>query len=245
MTDQSGWAAPSQQPRQEAPPASPSHPPSAPPPQVWSSYPPSAPPANRAWNGLAIAALVVGILPGAVIAIGLGTAALVQIGNRGGRGKAMAIVGVVLGSLWTVFIALAIVGAAVENESDGNQTPTPPGAAQRQATALKAGDCTADFPETGLVGNVPVVPCGTPHRDEVFAVVTIPGSKYPSDTEMAKQASYLCETKLDAVVGDKPLPADTQMFYLGPTRFAWATGDHSLRCLVEFSTDHTGRLLPG
>jgi hypothetical protein len=62
---------------------------------------------------------VLGILPGSLIAVGLGIGALVQIGRVGGKGRWMAIVGIVLGGLRTVF-------------------PTPPGAVKRDVTTLKA-----------------------------------------------------------------------------------------------------------
>src|SRR4029453_3569582 len=71
----------------------------------WPSYPPLPPTwdksqnrswnglaINRSWNGLAIASFVLGILPGSLIAVGLGIGALVQIGRGGGKGRWMAIV---------------------------------------------------------------------------------------------------------------------------------------------------------
>lgn len=221
------------------------------PPQQWPSYPPppqssyppppwqNQPPANRSWNGLAIAALVLGILPGAVVAIGLGVGALVQIGNRGGRGKAMAIVGVVLGSLWTLLIVLVIIGSLLPDPDP--QTSTPPGAERHDVTTLKVGECTAKLPESDRIVDVPVIDCAKPHRDEVYAIGTIPGSTYPGDSQVEEQANKICEDKL----GDRDLPAGSQMYYLAPTRFIWATGDHTVTCLVEFPKDRSGRLLPG
>jgi hypothetical protein len=50
----------------------------------------------------------------------LGIGALLQIGREGGKGRWMAIVGVVLGALWTVFLTIGIVADAQDNE------PTPP-----------------------------------------------------------------------------------------------------------------------
>ena len=60
-------------------------------PPQWPSYPPPPPTwdksQNRSWNGLAIASFVLGILPGSLIAVGLGIGALVQIGRVGGKGR--------------------------------------------------------------------------------------------------------------------------------------------------------------
>jgi hypothetical protein len=52
----------------------------------------------------------------------------------------MAIVGIVLGALRTVFLTIGIVADAQDNE------PTPPGAVKRDVTTLKAGDCTEAIP---------------------------------------------------------------------------------------------------
>ena len=101
----------------------------------WPSYPPLPPTwdksQNRSWNGLAIASFVLGILPGGLIAVGLGIGALVQIGRGGGKGRWMAIVGIVLGALWTVSLTVGILADAQDDE------PTPPGAVKRDVTTLK------------------------------------------------------------------------------------------------------------
>jgi hypothetical protein len=217
-------------------------------PAQWPSSPPAhwLPPQNRDWNGFAIAALVLGILPGVLLAVGFGITALLQIGRRGGRGKGMAITGIVLGSLWTVFIVLGIVGDNLDSRAGGEQIPAPPGAEQHDVTTLKAGECTAKIPESDRIVDVPVIPCSKPHRDEVYAVLTIPGTKYPGDEALDTQANNLCNDKLEAILGDDgDLPAGSEMYYLAPTRFVWATGDHTITCLVEFPKDRSGRVLPG
>jgi hypothetical protein len=208
----------------------------------WPSYPP-LPPAwdksqNRSWNGLAIVSFVLGILPGSLIAVGLGIGALIQIGRGGGKGRWMAIVGIVLGALWTVFLTVGILADAQDDE------PTPPSAVKRDVTTLKAGDCTALLP-AGWVGEVPVIDCAKPHRDEVYAVLTLSGSKYPGGTEVENQADELCNDKLDSMLtDDAELPVGTDIYSLTPKRFLWATGERSLTCLIELPKDYSGRQLP-
>jgi hypothetical protein len=208
----------------------------------WPSYPPLLPawdkPQNRSWNGLAIASFVLGILPGSLIAVGLGIGALIQIGHGGGKGRWMAIVGIVLGALWTAFLTVGIVAAGQDDE------PTPPGAVKRDVTTLKAGDCTALIP-AGWVGQVPVVDCAEPHREEVYAVLTLSGSKYPGDTEVENQANDRCNDQLDSMLtDDAQLPVETDIYSLTPKRFLWATGERSLTCLIELPKDYSGRQLP-
>jgi Septum formation/Domain of unknown function (DUF4190) len=230
----------------------PSYPPTQNRPPQWPSYPPPPPTwdksQNRSWNELAIASFVLGILPGSLIAVGLGIGALVQIGRGGGKGRWMAIVGIVLGALWTVFLTIGIVADAQDNEPTppgaAKNEPTPPSAVTRDVTTLKAGDCTAPVPD-GRVLEVPVIDCAKPHREEVYAVLTLPGSKYPGETEVDNQANDMCTDKLDSMLkDDDELPAGTDIYYLTPTKFSWATGDHSLTCLIQLPRDYSGRQLP-
>lgn len=228
MTDQ--WTPPyGVPPTQNQPPQWPSY---SPPPPTWDKS------QNRSWNELAIASFVLGILPGSLIAVGLGIGALIQIGRGGGKGRWMAIVGIVLGALWTAFLTVGIVAAGQDDE------PTPPGAVKRDVTALKAGDCTALIP-AGWAGQVPVIDCAEPHREEVYAVLTLSGSKYPGDTEVENQANDRCNDKLDSMLtDDAQLPVETDIYYLTPKRFLWATGERSLTCLIELPKDYSGRQLP-
>ena len=76
-------------------------------------------------------------------------------------------------------------------------------------------------------------------------MLTLPGSKYPGDTEVENQANELCNDQLDSMLtDDAELPAGTDMYYLFPTRFLWATGEHSLTCLIVLPKDYSGRQLP-
>ena len=213
-------------------------------PPQWPSYPP--PPLacdksqNRSWNGMAVASFVLGILPGSLIAVGLGIGALVQIGRGGGKGRWMAIVGIVLGALWTVFLTIVIVADAQDDEPTPPGGPTPPGAVRRDVATLKAGDCTARIPE-GRVGEVPVIDCAQPHREEVYAVLTLPGSKYPGDTEVENQANELCNDKLDSMLtDDAELPAGHDMYDHVPDHGPWATGENSATCRIALRRTYSG-----
>ncbi|MEV7971690.1 DUF4190 domain-containing protein [Cellulomonas sp. NPDC089187] len=82
---------------------------------------PFQPPAKRPTDGMSIAALVVGLIGGSLIAIVLGILGLrrTKNGERGGRG--MAIAGIILGAVttvvWTIVIIIAIAAStALSNE---------------------------------------------------------------------------------------------------------------------------------
>jgi hypothetical protein len=83
----------------------------------WQPYP-----QQRRTNGLAIAALVCGILGGCfgitgIVAIVLGAVALGQIKQSGQEGKGLAIAGIVLGALWIVALAaIFLVGGVISSD---------------------------------------------------------------------------------------------------------------------------------
>ena len=60
-------------------------------------------------NGLAIAALVLGLLSGTVIAVVLGHVALSQIRRTGEGGRGMAIAGLILGYFWTAVVVIYLI----------------------------------------------------------------------------------------------------------------------------------------
>jgi Domain of unknown function (DUF4190) len=60
-------------------------------------------------NGLAIAALVLGIVGGTIVTIVLGHVALGQIRRTGERGHGMAVVGLVLGYVWTAVVVVLLI----------------------------------------------------------------------------------------------------------------------------------------
>lgn len=71
---------------------------------------------QRPTSGLAITALVLGIVGGAILAVIFGHVALNDIKRTGKEGKGMAIAGLVLGyietAFWVLIIGLFVIGAA-------------------------------------------------------------------------------------------------------------------------------------
>ena len=57
---------------------------------------------------------------------------------------------------------------------------------------LDVGQCFDDPPDFAEVAGVEVVPCASPHHNEVIAVLDITDSPYPGDAEMARIAESRC-----------------------------------------------------
>jgi hypothetical protein len=67
---------------------------------------------SRGTNGFAIAALVLGLVGGSVLAIIFGAIGMKQCRERGQDGRGLAIAGLVLGIVGTVFWIIVIIAAA-------------------------------------------------------------------------------------------------------------------------------------
>ena len=107
--------------------------PGQPGPDPMAPYPPPPMPSEPAYgsgppqdktNGMAIAAFVTGLLGccGVVGAV-LGVISLRQIGERGGKGRGLAIAGIVLSALWIVG---GVIGYLVIPGSDSSSSATGP-----------------------------------------------------------------------------------------------------------------------
>src|SRR5262245_11884637 len=103
------------------------------------AFPPGPPPyraANDTTNGLAVASLITGLL-GCVSFAGLilGIVALRQIGQRGGRGRGMAIAGIALFCVWAV---VGVVGVALSDGSKSSGSSASPGGAPKPVRTAPA-----------------------------------------------------------------------------------------------------------
>ncbi|MGC9535693.1 DUF4190 domain-containing protein [Streptomyces sp. UG1] len=210
----------------------------APPPPY--PYPPYTHPAPV--NGVAIAALVLGILcfvP--AIGLALGLIALAQIKKRGERGKGMAIAGSVLSSvglaLWTLALSTGTASDAWNGFKDAAN-------GEGTAYALAKGDCF-DSPTGNLEGeayDIDKVTCARPHDGEVFAVVTLPGGAFPGDDEVTRAADEKCYALRGGYAMDAwAIPDDADVYYFIPSRRSWRFGDREITCLFG-SAKENGKL---
>ncbi|MGW4021780.1 DUF4190 domain-containing protein [Streptomyces sp. NPDC005009] len=193
-------------------------------------YGPYGPRPPAVVNGVAVAALVFGVLC-LVPAVGLvlGLVALRQIKRRGERGRGMAIAGTALSSLglalWVAALASGVLTDVWEGIKDGTRG--------NSVLALAKGECF-DSPGglEGWAADADRVSCAREHDGEVFAVVSLPGGRYPGDDSLTGTADERCYDLQDAYVMDGwALPATVNVYYLVPSRESWRFGDREITCV--------------
>ena len=194
-------------------------------------YGPYGPRPPAAVNGVAVAALVLGVLcflP--AVGLVLGLVALRRIKRRGERGRGMAVAGAVLSSaglaLWVAALSTGVASDVWEGLKDG--------ARGGSVLELDKGDC---FNSPGGLGgwttDADLVPCAREHDGEVFAVIDLPDGGYPGDDSLTDTADERCYDLQDAYVMDAwALPGHVDVYYLVPSRVSWRYGDREITCLL-------------
>ncbi|MGW7446512.1 DUF4190 domain-containing protein [Kitasatospora sp. NPDC054795] len=204
-------------------------------------------------NGFAVGSLVTGLLLVAPVALVFGILALVQINRRKERGSGMAVTGLVLGTIGTVLLALALGAADFSSARAGRfgQAPKAP-AGSVHWSELKAGDCY-DSPQGGSTtqGNgdetvywVHRVACTEPHHGEVAGTAELPSGNglYPGESAARESAGRLCRAVLNGYALDQwTVPDGMDDVYLYPTARNWASGSRYVTCAYEDREDrHRG-----
>ncbi len=186
-------------------------------------------------NGLAISALVLGILcflP--LVGLVLGIFALVQIKKRGERGKGMAITGMVFSGIGTGILALALATGGASEVWEGFKDSARDASEEGSAFSVDQGECF-DTPGGSLEGmayDVDTVPCEDRHDGEVFANFEMAGGRYPGDEAVTEAADDKCYSLQYAYAMDSwAIPDDVDIYYFTPTRDSWNLGDREISCL--------------
>lgn len=179
-------------------------------------------------NGFAITSLVTAIL-GCTAWLGLifGIVALVQIKNRGDRGRGMAIAGIVVACLW--FAGSAIAWIAIPT------VPTTPTGALPSATPahtephdldvsdIRPGQCFND----GANGNgdgdqeveeLTIVGCTSPHDAQALATFTFQRGPWPGDRALSKAASAQCRKRAGRKIAHDPARRILRLSWYLPTQ---------------------------
>lgn len=207
--------------------------------QGWQPYPQYAP--RPSVNGLSIASLVVGIVC-CVPPLGLvlGLISLSQIKKRGERGKGMAITGIVLSSISTALLLVAVAGGGVGEVWDGFRKGMDEASRSRSTLDLRKGDCF-NLPGSGVQEketiDVAVVDCAGEHEAEVSGGFKVRGyDSYPGESRLDELADKRCREINDAYALDPwAVPKGTETYYYLPTRRSWRLGDDAVTC--AFATE--------
>jgi hypothetical protein len=119
-------------------------------------------------------------------------------------------------------------------------------AGEESVFELRAGDCL-DPPEVvdEQVGELPAVPCSSPHTHEVIAVWEAGNSAafagadelsnevYPGESELGIWAERACLNTYPEYVAASYFDSDLFLTHLLPTLDGWGNGDRSIVCLVR------------
>jgi hypothetical protein len=185
---------------------------------------PAGPDARRPTDGVAVAALVSGLVPAIPVTLVLGPLALIRVGRSGARGRGLAITGLVLAGLWTV--AAAVVAAAIIT-----RPPPPKPVTLPHVFSLRAGQCV-DSGTDGISG-VHVLSCGQAHDAEVFATFQVAGSRYPGAAVLQQRAREGCVSRLAGYLNPELPATSLAQSFVYPGAGAWSAGERTVVCTVR------------
>jgi hypothetical protein len=222
-----------------------------------------SPPPSRGTNGFAIAALIFGIIGGALLGFIFGFIALSQTKRTGQNGRGMAIAGIVLSGLWTIGFVLLIVLAVASSTPPGPVAPTtvptasptaepttePPvttaPSTAISATELQVGDCLNDLTNSTDVSSLPSVPCAQPHEGEVFAVFDLPPGPYPGAAGVDDLVSKGCNARLAQYSPSAPSDDAVGLFSVYPLEQNWNRDDREVVCIARATSGTTTGSIKG
>jgi hypothetical protein len=173
---------------------------------------------RRPTDGVAVAALVSGLVPAIPVTLVLGPLALIRVGRSGARGRAPAVTGLVLAGLWTV--AAAII-----------TRPPPRPVTLPHVFSLRAGQCL-DSGANGISG-VHVLSCAQAHDAEVFATFRVAGSRYPGAAALQQRAREGCGSRLTGYLNPELPASSLAQSFVYPGAGAWSAGERTVVCTVR------------
>lgn len=220
------------------PPPPPGGPPSPPP--RWGPQG-HAPAPSRGLDGLAIAALVLGVVSiplfvlfvPAILAIVFGAISRKNLGADDTKtGAGMATAGLVLGIL-SLIGAVVFLVATIAADDDGYTGDS------MRYSLLQPGDCYEDPGPTA--GEVVLEPCSDEHDREAFAVFDHPApddESFPGRETLRLYADDECTARFPAYVGQSYEESDLEVVFILPARDAWdEAGFRRIVCGVASADD--------
>ena len=198
-------------------------------PAAW--YPYDQPPAGEPrLDGWSVAGLICGILPTVVLGLVFSVVGLVRTANPLRRGRALAMIGLVLSLLWVAgFTALGVYQEHHKTTAAAGVDVNP--------FDLGVGDCFEQPPLSGqtTVQTVSKVPCGQAHNAVITATIEPPNTSYPGLPAILNQALQLCHSQVLNYLG-RPL-GRLRYAAFAPHQALWESGHKSASCVL-YDPDH-------
>ena len=194
--------------------------------------PPGLVPAAKApLSWLAVAALVVGVLPLIPIGLGLGIAGLVTTRRGRRRGRNLAVIGLLTTIVW---VAIGGTLGTVAALTHGFHKPVKIKYTYVQAAvfSLRKGDCLNNVPSASSPS---LTSCNSPHDAEVFATFSLSGASWPGAAVMQQEAAAGCGSRLASYLNPQLAVSLTQD-YIYPGQPAWQGGTRTVVCEVRAAT---------
>ncbi|MEV5831952.1 septum formation family protein [Spirillospora sp. NPDC052242] len=208
-------------------------------PPVGGPQPPEEPART---SGLAVTALVTGLVGLVPLALGFGIAALVHRRRKTRTGKSFAIVGIAAAAAWSAAVSV-LLPVAVETvftpERDASGSISESGTTA--FSALRKGDCFTDYDSTERLRLVRAVPCAEPHTGEVVMHTALPDGPWPGEDRAQRAAHVVCGREIGRL-RKSPLYPALKPYTEVPNNVGWKTGRRKTICAVHHDDERKGGL---
>lgn len=220
--------------------------------------------------GAAVLGAVLACIPpisvagGVLLGIGF-VLSLISLFLRGAKWPGvLGLVAAVLGGIVAIAVMLLTFGAAslsaiaptdtaTPQETQGtdpDDTTTPPedtggaeGAETVTVNELEVGHCIPLIEWEEAVYELPIVPCDTPHTDEVYFIFDAPDGEFPGDDGLQTLAADRCDAAFVEFVGVPYADSELDNYWFVPTESSWKRmNDRAIQCIVISYDEITGTL---
>ncbi|MCG2801380.1 MAG: DUF4190 domain-containing protein [Cellulomonas sp.] len=201
-------------------------------------------------NGLAIAALVLGIagffcgITG-IIGVVLGIVALNQIRSGRDTGRGLAIAGIITGAISTALAVLGIVLAATgfwsafsdastsSTSSSGHSNGDSEVSTDYQlAQGYVAGDCLSVYSDYWDMSDADITDCAQAHGMEVVSTFQLSAAVTSTDDQALYDADDACWSRIAELVPDTATQETIASDIYFPSQDQWNSGERTAYCVV-------------
>ena len=120
-------------------------------------------------------------------------------------------------------------GCSSARDADGNITT----ATTLKWSEVKEGDCVASIPSADSIDKLPVVPCKTPHKAQLYCAAELPAGSYPTQDQVQLTVLTTCIPVFKTFFGGSYFAAtDYELQWIYPDTTAWAKGSHTVRAMI-------------